>query len=170
MVVALAAILLLALVRTKPAEAAFPGKNGKIAFMSDRTTGAGVDNPTGDLEIFTINLDGTGLTQLTTNTATESQPNWSPNGKQITFTSDRDGNFEIYTMSTDGSNQPNRSQNATLDWQPNWSPDGQHIVFTSDRDSNDEIYTMQADGSAQTRRTINSISDINAATRRMASR
>ena len=72
--VALAAGLLM-LAGTKPAEAAFPGINGKIAFMSDRTTGAGVANPTGDLEIFTITLDGTGLTQLTFNTATESQPN-----------------------------------------------------------------------------------------------
>jgi Tol biopolymer transport system component len=147
--VALAAGLLM-LAGTKPAEAAFPGINGKTAFMSDRTTGAGVDNPTGDFEIFTINQGGTGLTQLTFNTATESQPNWSPNGKQITVTSDRDGNFEVYTMSADGSNQLNRSQNAALDWQPNWSSDGQHIVFTSDRDGNDEIYRMQVNGSLQT--------------------
>src|SRR5215210_3367768 len=90
MVVALAAILLLALVRTKPAEAAFPGKNGKIAFMSDRTTGAGVDNPTGDLEIFTINLDGTGLTQLTFNTADDGLVEWARSGKKIVFVSYRD--------------------------------------------------------------------------------
>src|SRR5215210_7077263 len=117
MVVALAAILLLALVRTKPAEAAFPGKNGKIALMSDRTTGAGVDNPTGDLEIFTINLDGTGLTQLTFNTADDGLVEWARSGKKIVFVSYRDDDAEVYTMNADGSNQLNRSQNAAVDWQ-----------------------------------------------------
>jgi len=151
MVVALAAILLLALVRTKPAEAAFPGKNGKIAFMSDRSTGAGVDNPTGDLEIFTINLDGTGLTQLTKNTVVDSQPTWSPNGQQIAFTSDRNsGNDEIYTMNSDGSVQTRRTNNSISDTNPAYSPDGKQIVFDSARDGNSEIYRMQVSGSLQT--------------------
>ena len=44
-----------------PVEAAFPGKNGLIVFASTRTTGPGVNNPTGDLEIFTMNPDGSGL-------------------------------------------------------------------------------------------------------------
>src|SRR5687768_9373752 len=51
------------------AEATFPGENGRIAFASDRTTGEGVDNPTGDFEIFTMERDGTGLVQLTNNFA-----------------------------------------------------------------------------------------------------
>jgi hypothetical protein len=42
------AVGLSALAGTKPAEAAFPGSNGKIAFASNRTTGTGVNNPTGD--------------------------------------------------------------------------------------------------------------------------
>jgi hypothetical protein len=39
---------------TREADAAYPGTSGRIAFASDRTTGAGVDNPTGDYEIFTV--------------------------------------------------------------------------------------------------------------------
>jgi hypothetical protein len=65
----LAALVVLATVGLDPAKAAYPGANGKIAFASTRTTGEGVDNPTGDYEIFTMNPDGTGITQLTNNTA-----------------------------------------------------------------------------------------------------
>jgi hypothetical protein len=55
------AVLLLALAGTaREARATFPGHNGKIAFASNRTTGEGVNNPEGDLEIFTMNRDGTG--------------------------------------------------------------------------------------------------------------
>src|SRR5215218_4936699 len=57
--VLLAAVVLAAgllLLKTKPAEATFPGDNGRIAFVSDRTTGAGVDNPTGDLYRFCVIL------------------------------------------------------------------------------------------------------------------
>src|SRR5687768_16254329 len=67
--VALAAGVLALLGASQKAEAAFPGNNGKIAFVSDRTTGLGVSNPTGDNEIFTMNPDGTGILQATFNTA-----------------------------------------------------------------------------------------------------
>jgi Tol biopolymer transport system component len=86
---AVAALLLLAGTARK-AGATFPGQNGKIAFASDRTTGEGVNNPEGDFEIFTMNRDGTGLTQLTENAALDFDPEWSPDGKKIAFQSDRD--------------------------------------------------------------------------------
>jgi hypothetical protein len=70
----LAAVVVLAMVGLDPAQAAYPGANGKIVFASDRTTGTGVDNPTGDYEIFTMNKDGTGVTQLTFNTTYDSSP------------------------------------------------------------------------------------------------
>jgi hypothetical protein len=38
----------------RDAQATFLGNNARIAFASERTTGTGVDNPTGDSEIFTI--------------------------------------------------------------------------------------------------------------------
>jgi hypothetical protein len=73
------ACLLLALAGTeRQAEATFPSSNGKIAFASDRTTGEGVDNPEGDFEIFTMNRDGTGLTQLTDDPAGDFTPDWQP--------------------------------------------------------------------------------------------
>ena len=49
------------------AAAAFPGKNGRIAFESDRS---------GNLEIYTMNSNGTGLTQLTNNSASDLYADW----------------------------------------------------------------------------------------------
>jgi hypothetical protein len=45
----------------------------KIVFISNRMGGAGVDNPTGDYEIFRMNLDGTGVRQLTFNNVDEDE-------------------------------------------------------------------------------------------------
>ena len=69
--------------------------DGKIAFMSYRD---------GDYEIFVMNADGTGVTQLTDNDVRDWDPAWSPNGKQIAFTSHRSGDLEIFVMNADGSN------------------------------------------------------------------
>ncbi len=67
-------------------------EDSKIAFHSDRD---------GDDEIFVMNADGTGVTQLTDNDDWDWDPVWSPNGRQIAFASDRDGDAEVFVMSTD---------------------------------------------------------------------
>ena len=98
---ALAAIVAMTGV-AREAEAAFPGANGRIVFESDRTSGKGVNNPTGDVEIFAMNRDGTGVTQLTNNTADDFDPSYSAKGEVSLFSTNRDGNIEIYVMDSDG--------------------------------------------------------------------
>ena len=48
--------------------------DGKIAFMSDRD---------GDLEVFVMNADGTGVSQLTDNDVNDGWPVWSPDGRRV---------------------------------------------------------------------------------------
>ncbi|HEU0114998.1 MAG TPA: hypothetical protein VFQ80_09985, partial [Thermomicrobiales bacterium] len=62
----------------RPAQAAYPGRNGLIAFSSNRVTG---DNPEGDFEIFTMDGAGGNIAQLTKNDQDDVLPAWSPNGK-----------------------------------------------------------------------------------------
>jgi Tol biopolymer transport system component len=150
----LAALVALMAAPAREAEATFPGTNGKIVFISKRTTGTGVDNPTGDSEIFTINPDGTGLKQLTVNTGDDREPTLSPDGQKIAYTSQGDptsnpgGDYEVYLMNAaDGSGQTNLSNSGATDGTPVFSPDGTKIAFETNRDGNFEIYGMRADGS-----------------------
>jgi TolB protein len=151
---ALAFVLLLSLTSVAfplTAHAAFPGANGKIAFASDRD---------GDFEIYVMNPDGSGVTQLTFNSALDFAPAWSPDGTQIAFLSDRDGNNEIYVMNADGSGQSRLTNNPSSDFAPQWSPDGTKIVFGSERVGVvPEVYVMNADGSGQTNLTNNPADD-----------
>ncbi|MGH2738713.1 MAG: TolB family protein, partial [Actinomycetota bacterium] len=79
---ATALVLMVALVGgtpAPPAGAAFPGANGKIAFRRD-TTGTGTE------EIFSMNADGSGQTNLTNNNPADDQkPDWSPDGTRVAF-------------------------------------------------------------------------------------
>ena len=159
----LAALVAMMAATAREAEASFPGTNGKIVFISKRTTGTGVDNPTGDSEIFTINPDGTGLKQLTTNTGDDREPTLSPDGQKIAYTSQGDptsnpgGDYEVYLMNAaDGSGQTNLSNSGATDGTPVFSPDGQKIAYeshhiqTSNPEGDSEVYLMRAsDGSGQ---------------------
>jgi len=100
-------------------------------------------------EVYVINADGNGLKKLTDHPADDWPPVWSPDGKQIAFTTSRDGFTEIYVMNADGSGLTRLTNHPAHDNSPAWSPDGRQIAFMSYRDGDPygEIYLMNADGS-----------------------
>ena len=103
-----------------PAQAAFPGTNGRIVFDT-----AFSHRP----QIFTIRPDGTGLRQLTrvVKGHAASSPEVSPDGTRIVFTIDG----QIWVMNADGRAQLQLTRQAGfVNQQPSWSPDGRKIVFS----------------------------------------
>ena len=113
---------------------------GKIAFYSKRD---------GNLEIYTMDSDGTNQTRLTFNEAGDAAPAWSPNGQQIVFDSNRDGTWEVYVMDADGKNQRRLTHHPGIDSYPDWSPDGSQIAFDSGRgrgDATADIFVMDTNG------------------------
>ena len=125
-------------------------KEHRIAFYSNRDVNG---------EIYLMNSDGNNQACISKNSANDSIPSWSPDGKKITFTSYRDGNGEIYVMNSDGNGQVNLTNNLSEDIFSCWSPDGRKIAFTSSRDGNYEIYVMNADGTSPVNLTASSGQD-----------
>jgi Tol biopolymer transport system component len=100
-------VLMVVLVEARPAEATFPGQNGKIAY----TRYSPLDN-----DIYTINPDGGGEFQLTNNDTGEFSPDFSPDGKKIAYERfDGDkfsrGEWEIYTINVGGGGRFNVTNN-----------------------------------------------------------
>jgi len=163
----LVALVAMILVTEREARAAL---TEKIVFDSNRTTGTGVNNPTGDYEIFKMNPDGTGVKQLTTNKIDDYRATLSPGGKKIVYvsygkqTSNPEGDEEVYVMNADGSGQKNLTNNGAEvnDDYPVFSPGGKEIAYvsrgvqTSNPEGDHEVYVMSAlDGSGQTNLTYN---------------
>ena len=74
-------------------------------------------------DIFMLGLDDSEQTNLTSNSAMDANPAWSPDGTKIVFSSGRDGGgFDIYTMDADGSDIAHVT-NARVDVdRPDWQP------------------------------------------------
>ncbi len=74
-------------------------------------------------------------------------PQYSPDGKRITFYSNRAGRLDIWVANADGSQAARLTSLAgPTTGSPRWSPDGQEISFDSDTGGNYQIYTVSADG------------------------
>ncbi len=92
-----------------------------IAFESNRD---------GNYEIYVMNADGSGQTNLTNNPAFDFAPDWSPDGTKIAFHSERDSFLDaIYVMNADGSDQTKLTNHPSNNFDPAWSPDGSKIAF-----------------------------------------
>lgn len=84
-------------------------------------------------DIFKVNTDGTGLTQLTNAPGYDAEATVSPLGDKIIFTSTRDGDPELYVMNIDGSDQTRLTFQKGYDGGAFFSPDGKKIIFRASR-------------------------------------
>lgn len=86
-------------------------------------------------------------TWLTNDPANDREPDCSPDGSTIAFTSYRDGQPHIYLMDIDGSNQRRLTSFDMVEIEPDWSPDGETIAFVSGNNIVSNIFLVDADGS-----------------------
>jgi TolB protein len=85
---------------------------------------------TGDTEVFVVDPDMGDARNLTRSPKSEDRyPCWSPDGKRVAFTSNRDGTYNLYVMDADGANvrQLTHETSPTVCYMPSWS--GDWIVF-----------------------------------------
>ncbi len=105
-------------------------------------------------DLYGIQADGTAEVRLTSTAATDSYPDWSPDGSRIAFTRmDASYDFDLFVMDADGSNVSRVTSGAPDDMHPAWSPDGSRLAFTRSVSNSTRIFTIDADGSNLTQLT-----------------
>ncbi len=112
---------------TNPGDKSYPNwspDGSKIVFSAD----------TGDtankIDLFTINPDGTGLSNILTIPGNETEAAWSPDGQWIVFTTDNrsDGIKQLMIMKPDGT-ELKRLSNDKQEYSPEWSPTMDRLVY-----------------------------------------
>ena len=87
----------------------------------------------GNTDIFKMNLSTEKEVPLTVHRSAELSPTWSPNGRELAFTSDRTGRPQIYIMRADGSHVRRLTFEGSLNAAPAWSPRGDWIAYVCRR-------------------------------------
>lgn len=109
------------------------------------------------MDIYVVNFNGTGMRRLTDTPGYDAEGSYSTDGKQIVFTSSRDGDPDLYIMDADGSNTRQLTNTPGYDGGPFFSPDAKWVIFRSDRDKEHmlQLYAISADGKTEVQLTKN---------------
>ena len=115
------------------------GSEQRIVFASNRD---------GNWDIYSMDVKGNNLLQLTDHEKSDRAPASSPDGRRIAFRSERDFKPDLYVMNSDGNNVIRFTNDNDFESRPSWSPDGTRIAFSAFRFlvGNEEIYVMDAEG------------------------
>lgn len=154
------AIVTMAAAVVAPANAAFPGKNGRIAFLY----GGGVCGSYGGFgtgDLYTMNSDGSHVKRLThfgPKFKTEvGQENWSADGQKIVFSdfpANNCGGSQLWIVDSNGEHLHRLlKDDGFLDSNPSFSPNGKFVIFSrvpSSYNSNNAIYRVNVDGTGLT--------------------
>jgi len=143
------------------AEATVSPNGDKIVFTSDRS---------GDLELWTMNIDGTDQRQITNTLGYDGGAFFSPDGKRLVYRASRPQtdsakkeytdllkqhlvaptDMEIYTCNVDGSDVRQVTHLGKANWAPFFTPNGKRIIFSSNHHSQRgydfQLYTIGVDG------------------------
>lgn len=101
-------------------------------------------------DIWITESDGSHPQRLTAHVARDSFPRFSPDGKQIAFTSNRLGNNDVFVVPTAGGRPKQITYNTTGDSLQYWTPDGKGLMIATSRGSHpwgSPLYIAPLDGS-----------------------
>jgi tricorn protease len=99
-------------------------------------------------DIWTADETGQNIKRLTVHRARDVYPRFSPDGKWIAFSSDREGNMDVYIMPSEGGVPKQLTFHSADDTVQGWTPDSRAVLFTTNRgeDFTGKLYTVSVDG------------------------
>jgi TolB protein len=104
--------------------------NGAPAFSPDgRNLVLTLGSIDGNLDIYVMNLSNREVKRLTTDRSIDTEGSWSPDGKQIYFTSDRSGGPQVYRIDTSGGAPERITFEGSYNARPRLSPDGTKLAI-----------------------------------------
>jgi TolB protein len=118
----------------------FDGRMLGISNHADDNGGASV--------VYTLPATG-GTPRRVTARAPSYLHGWSPDGRWLVYTGQRDNEFDVYKISVDGGDEIRLTSTPGLDDGPEFAPDGAYIYFNSARTGRMQLWRMRPDGSAQ---------------------
>lgn len=130
-----------------PAQGAWPGPNGMIAYVG----GSGGFSP--DHQLYVVNPDGTGRHRLTSAGGNGIfRPAWSPNGNRLLAWEQEmfNGPGTTVALNADGTGRTPVSTEAI---KASWSPDGSKVVYVAVAGEFEQVVTMAANGTGRTQLT-----------------
>ncbi len=118
----------------------------------DRTRIALSSNRGGSYDLWVMDADGNNLLRLTTDSGTEGEPSWTPDGARIIYTaSPKTGLPQIASIRADGTDSRALTALPGGNYSADVSPDGATVAFVSTRDGSARIYVTAINGSGQRR-------------------
>ncbi len=119
----------------RKAVANFKGSNSAPAWSPDDRSLAVALTLEGQSQIYSIASDGNGTPRrLTSSTSIDTEPDFTPDGQSLYFTSDRGGSPQIYRMPASGGEATRITFTAPYNVTPRVSPDGESLAYVSRRD------------------------------------
>jgi Tol biopolymer transport system component len=156
------------------AEATISPDGKKIVFTSTRS---------GDLELWTMNVDGSELKQITNTLGYDGGAFFSPDSKKLVWrasrpeaSADREAylallkqglvqpsDLEVFVADADGSNARQVTKIGKANWAPNWHPSGEKIIFASNHQGETgrqfNLFLVNVDGSGLEQLSFDSVFD-----------
>lgn len=134
--------------------------NGSLLFIDNWADAAGrqwisfASSRSGTLDIYIMDTNGGGLRRLTTNLVPKDDSGppwppdltWSPDGRFLAYTSNRDGNFQTYIMDTRTREHQRLTDHDKRELYPAWSPDGKWIAYVAGDPGKSRIYKTDVNG------------------------
>jgi dipeptidyl aminopeptidase/acylaminoacyl peptidase len=116
----------------------FPGRNFLEDWSPDGSRVLFTQERAGSMDVYSVRLDGTGVTRLTTHPYYDIAPRWSPDALRVLFYREKSlsGPFErasLHVVNADGTGEHTVLDTLAQDFDATWSPDGREILFSCNR-------------------------------------